>query len=192
MVDDNATAREVLSGMLAKFDMIGTAVASGAEALSELANSQATDDPYQVVLMDWRMPEMDGIQTVQAIRQQPNIADVEIVLVTAYDSTELYEEGRSVAIDNYIIKPINASALLDTLVNIFGQRRDVAQTITAQLPEAVAYDFSGMHILLVEDNYINQQIAGSLLEKVGARVTIADNGRKAVDKVISQGDSDRL
>ncbi|HSH04133.1 MAG TPA: response regulator [Anaerolineae bacterium] len=187
VVDDNGTAREILSSMLDKFGIESRAVVSAAEALAELEKKQETN-PYQIVLADWQMPEMDGAQLVAQIRQRQNWVQPNVLMVTAYDSQELYDITKPLQVDHYLTKPVSPSTLLDSLTNVLGPgKNSLVKAPTASIRQ-VRYNFEKVHILLVEDNEINQQIARSLLIKVGAEVTIANNGQEAVDMVCGYDD----
>jgi two-component system, sensor histidine kinase and response regulator len=182
VVDDNAAAREILvdslKGMTAHVD----AVSSGAEAIA--AVEQPGEAPYDVVFMDWKMPGMDGLQATRRIKQDEQVKkQPAIIMVTAFGREEVREEAEKLNIDAFLVKPVTKSMLVDTLVNIFAP----ATSIAAQAPSITATQthLGGARILLVEDNEINQQIATELLEGEGAHVEVANNGRVAVEKLMS-------
>ncbi|HSC89625.1 MAG TPA: response regulator, partial [Polyangiaceae bacterium] len=178
VADDNAAAREImseaLSSVVRRVDMVG----SGAEAVAAVEQNDAAE-PYDIVFMDWRMPGLDGleaaarVQAMTSLKQRPRI-----VIVTAFGREEVREEAERLPVDGLLLKPVTRSMLVESLISVFAQGQDEKET-----PGAGASDLSleGARILLVEDNEINQQIAVELLEGSGATVTVAENGRVAVD-----------
>jgi signal transduction histidine kinase/CheY-like chemotaxis protein/HAMP domain-containing protein len=185
VVDDNPAACEILQEPLSALVSHVDAVASGKEALAALKDRDATA-PYDVVFMDWRMPEMDGLQASrhiksdETLRQQPAI-----VLVTAFGREEVREEAERLQLDGFLVKPVTKSMIVDTLVNVFAHSDDSSEASSPPEGEQ-ANRLAGARILLVEDNEINQQIALELLGGVGATVEVANNGREAIE-TISQG-----
>jgi CheY-like chemotaxis protein/HPt (histidine-containing phosphotransfer) domain-containing protein len=185
-VDDNIQAREILTDSLRGFGLRAVAVSSGEEALRELAASDSTD-PYKLVLMDWHMPGMDGIQASAIIRQEGRLKNIpRIVMVTAFEREEVRAQAELVGVDGYLLKPVNASVMYDTLLELFGVPG--AETAGARQPtgESTGYNATGIRVLLVEDNEMNQQVARELLESAGAAVTIAGHGGIAV-KLLEEG-----
>jgi signal transduction histidine kinase/DNA-binding response OmpR family regulator/HPt (histidine-containing phosphotransfer) domain-containing protein/HAMP domain-containing protein len=176
VVDDNPTAREILQEPLSTLATRVDVVASGKEAIAAVREHDAAD-PYDIVFMDWRMPGMDGLQASRHIKSDETLGhQPAIVLVTAFGREEVREEAERLQLDGFLVKPVTRSMIVDTLVNVFAEAGGEPGHVAAR--ETV--DLSGARILLVEDNEINQQIACELLEGAGARVTVADNGRKAV------------
>ncbi len=182
VADDNAAAREILSealkGVTGQVDL----VSSGAEAVEAVRQGDA-DAPYDLVFMDWRMPGMDGIEATRrikhdsALRQPPAI-----VMVTAFGREEVRDEAERLGIDGFLVKPVTQSTLVDTLVTLF---TPVPAEIIRDSSEPHRARLAGARVLLVEDNEINQQIATELLQAVGVVVTVAANGRVAVDRVLA-------
>ena len=186
VVDDNAQAREILSDALRGFALRADAVSSGEEAIRELLAAGAAD-PYQLVLMDWRMPEMDGLQASAVIKRDLPLKHVpRIVMVTAFGREEIRAQAEEVGIEGYLLKPVNASVLFDTLMDLFGSARTEAGSASYRPAEGKEYDARGIRVLLVEDNEMNQQVATELLESAGAVVTVADHGGIAV-KLLREG-----
>jgi two-component system sensor histidine kinase/response regulator len=178
IVDDNAAAREILQEALGALTGRVDEVASAREALAAIRQHDA-DEPYDVVFMDWRMPGMDGLQASRqlkgdaALRHPPAI-----VLVTAFGREEIRDEAERLQLDGFLVKPVTRSMLVDTLVSVFAQTGEGA---AAAATAADGARLQGARILLTEDNEINQQIAMELLQGAGAEVTIAGNGRQAVE-----------
>jgi two-component system sensor histidine kinase/response regulator len=179
IVDDNPAAREILQEPLSAIVCHVDAVASGKEALTSIKKQDATS-PYDIVFMDWRMPGMDGLQTSRHIKSDETLKNQPaIVLVTAFGREDIREETERLQLDGFLVKPVTRSMIVDSLVNIFsGPGDNLAKGDEAQT--AADRRIDGARILLVEDNEINQQIAAELLESAGAHVTIANNGREAV------------
>ncbi|MCK5735052.1 MAG: response regulator, partial [Spirochaetaceae bacterium] len=175
VVDDNESARDVLSHYLLDFSFQVSAVESGERALEELYKA---DSNYDLVLLDWKMPGMNGIETARMIRQHNTVVPIKIVMVTAYSSDEIIDEVNSLKIDGVLLKPVGQSVLFDTIVEVFGGQETAlsgAPQDGDEYPEGFD-DIRGARILLVEDNEINQQVAKELLEYEGFRVDIAENG----------------
>ncbi|MCD4723093.1 MAG: response regulator [Desulfobacula sp.] len=187
--DDNPTARQILNDMCSSFTFEVTQVASGREALSELEKAE-NDSPYELVLMDWKMPGMDGIETTKRIKENPKLSKIPAVLmVTAYGREEIKLQAKNVRIENFLIKPINQSLLHDAIMEIFikesGKKISVPSRIQEQILKTTESlkPIKGARILLIEDNSINQQVATELLEQAGFTVTVADNGKEGVHKI---------
>jgi PAS domain S-box-containing protein len=180
VVDDNPAAREILADALRDVSERVDVVASGAEAIAAV-RERDRDRPYDVVFMDWRMPEMDGLEAARRIQADRELAHhPAIVMVTAFGREEVREEAENLHVAGFLLKPVTKSMLVDTLVSIFSPR---AEEERGAAEEAVSDRFAGVRILLTEDNPINQQVASELLESVGARVDVANNGAESVKKL---------
>ncbi|MGA8324428.1 MAG: response regulator [Xanthobacteraceae bacterium] len=184
VVDDNTAARELLEEQLSILGAEIEQVTSGAEAIDAVKRADA-GRPFEVILLDWRMPGLDGVETARRIRADGSLKSVPaIIIVTAFGREEVRSEAERVGVNGFLIKPINQSTLIDALVEIFAPEHMMAAHDAA---EAAAYDLTGLRVLLAEDNSINQQIAVELLEGVGVTVDVANNGREAVDKLLATG-----
>ncbi len=187
VVDDNAAARDILvdalKGVAAQVD----AVSSGPEAVSAV-KQHAASAPYDVVFMDWKMPGMDGLQATRTIKHDKAIKkQPAVVMVTAFGREEVREEAEKLAIDDFLVKPVTKSMLVDALVRVFApEAGEVTHHVRAREDETARLD--GVRLLLAEDNDINQQIAVELLTGIGADVEVADNGRIACDKLAAMQD----
>jgi predicted ATPase/signal transduction histidine kinase/DNA-binding response OmpR family regulator/HPt (histidine-containing phosphotransfer) domain-containing protein len=186
VVDDNANARQILSGQLAELGMLPYAVESGDAALAELRSASAEGKVYPVVLMDWRMPGLDGIATTRAIRSDPSIAGTPvIIMVTAYGREQVVSAAGDVnLLDDILLKPITPGLLAEILCRT---RNTDLPASAKRSGEAHLQRLPGVRILLVEDNPINQQLASELLTQEGASVRIAENGRVALDVLWETG-----
>jgi PAS domain S-box-containing protein len=185
VVDDNPTAREILKDIAASLGFRVDAATGGKQALAKAAEARGSNDPYTVVLMDWRMPEMDGVDTTRALLANELLDETQTVLmVTAYGRDEAANAGQGLPIKNYLTKPVNASALLDAILLAHGQpsvsrrRRKLQEGDSESLAK-----LAGARILLVEDNEINQELALELLSGAGIRAEVANNGQEALDKL---------
>jgi two-component system, sensor histidine kinase and response regulator len=179
VVDDNATARQVLTDMLRQFSFRVESASSGNDALQELAKADA-QDPYRVVLMDWQMPGMDGLETSRRIKGGGKLRNVpKILMITAFGREDFRLQAQEVEIEALLQKPVTPSVLLDTLMNLFGDAGEEVPASRGERDRDVALA-SGVRVLIVEDNEVNQQVAAELLESEGAEVTIANHGAEAV------------
>ncbi len=183
VVDDNAAAREILQEPLQAIVSRVDTVASGAEAIAAVARADAVR-PYDLVFMDWRMPEMDGLQASRRIKSDETLTrQPAIVLVTAFGREEVREEAERLQLDGFLVKPVTKSMIVDTLMNVFAEPGSAAAGVPV---DEQAGRLRGARILLTEDNEINQQIAVELLEGAGAAVRVAGNGREAV-QILAEG-----
>jgi PAS domain S-box-containing protein len=181
IVDDNAGAREIIDDLLIGVVAQRDAVASGPEAIAAVQQADGTT-PYDVVFMDWRMPGMDGLQAARALKGDTSLKHhPAIIMVTAFGRDEIREEAERLRLDGFLVKPVTRSMLVDALVATFA---DPGEHMAAVASATVAgVNLTGLRVLLVEDNDINQQIAVELLEGVGATVDVVNNGREAVDRL---------
>ncbi len=192
VVDDNPTAREILSDALESLSFEVSQVATGPEAIAELETAMA-DRPYKLVLMDWKMPGMDGIDASKQIKANAKLTLMpEIIMVTAYGQEEIRSRAEAAGIEAFLVKPVSRSLMFDTIMEVFGREiRDEngrSSHLTRRYPPHVSEELKaiqGARVLLVEDNEINQQVASELLEQAGMVVTVAENGKKGVEAVQS-------
>ena len=186
VVDDNEHAREVMVGTLEAMALRVTGVPSGAAAVQQVREAAAAGQPYDVVYLDWRMPEMDGVETAHSIRRLGLPAPPLFLMVTAYGRDELRGEAERAGIQTVLVKPVNASLLFDSTIAVLGGRRP--EPTLAPAPGPLLADqrlgaLRGARLLVVEDNDINQQVARELLVDAGFVVEVADNGQVALDLV---------
>ncbi|QNI32714.1 response regulator [Alloacidobacterium dinghuense] len=187
VVDDNAQACEILTDALRVFALKAESVSSGEDAVREIVAADS-QDPYRLVLMDWHMPGMDGLEASRIIKRSDRLQHIpKIVMVTAFGRDDIRAKAEEIGIDSYLLKPVNSSLLYDTLVDLFGVAGPEEHRSLARKDDAVLHDATGIRILLVEDNEMNQQVATELLESAGAIVTLANHGGEAV-KILTEGD----
>ena len=182
--DDNPTARQVLYDICSFFSFETTKVASGQEALSELEKAESNDG-YDLVLMDWRMPRMDGIETTRRIKENSKLSNIPVLLVTGYGREEIKLYAENAGVEGFLIKPVSPSLLYNTIIEMFGEEISLTARVPVQIKEKseALKSIEGARILLVEDNPINQQVATELLEQTGFIVTVANNGKQGVQAV---------
>ncbi len=183
VVDDNETSRQVLEELMQSFGFEVESVSSGEEALALLIKRAKCGMPMQLVLMDWKMPGLDGLETSRQIRLNPDLADLPIVMVTAFGREQERKSGQRLGINGFLSKPIQQSALCDTLMVVFGQKE--AAGVKAMVTESSLgkQGLEGARLLLVEDNQINQEVAVNILSEIKIQIDIANNGLEAVDAV---------
>jgi two-component system, sensor histidine kinase and response regulator len=190
VVDDNPKVQKVLHEMLNLFTFSATTVTSGQEALNAIQHSIAINSPYQLLIVDWFMPEMDGVETVEKIANLITKSNTDktfkTIMLTSYSKEDkIIKQVANTPVDAYISKPVNCSLLFDTIMNVFG--KDVSKIYRPGRrvidPTIIMEQIGGAKILLVEDNAINRQVACEILQKVGLIVEVAQNGRIAVQKV---------
>jgi two-component system sensor histidine kinase/response regulator len=192
VVDDNITACEILANALRVFSIRADSVTSGEAALREL-DAADSRDPYKVVMLDRHMPGMDGLETSRRILRDGRLKHVpQIVMVTAFGQEGVRAQAEEMGIKGYLLKPISSSMLFDTLTGLFSTVEQEGGRSRAEKKESVGLpDASGIRILLVEDNEINQQVATELFESAGASVTIAKHGGEAVS-ILTEGEGPLL
>jgi signal transduction histidine kinase/DNA-binding response OmpR family regulator len=185
VVDDNATSRGILQEMLESFSFEVSLAASGKEGITELEVA-SKDKPFELVIMDWKMPGMDGIEASKRIKNQTHLSKIPpIILVTAYGREEIMQQAEQVGLDGFLIKPISPSMLFDAIMQAFGEAVPESSRVAQkheQEAEALKH-IQGARVLLVEDNEINQQVAKEILEGAGLIVALATNGQEAVNEV---------
>ena len=185
IVDDSKPSRQILSTLAMSLKFKPDCVSSGKEALERLVTAQKNKAPYAIVLADWKMPEMDGIELCRAIEDDKQIIDKpKVIIITAYDKDDMLEQAHNVHLDGSLTKPINASTLLDSIMVVMGSEEyHTTRKSVAPVKSHVIQNLAGAKVLLVEDNEINQQIALELLAMAQIEVDTAWNGQEAVDKI---------
>jgi two-component system sensor histidine kinase/response regulator len=185
VVDDNDNARAVLCDLLGSMTFQVTDLSSGQAAVDEVKRGAVNGEPYEIVLLDWRMPGMDGIDTARQIKALGLEHSPHLLMVTAYGREEVLNQIAEAGIEDVLIKPVSASILFDTVMRMLGaqvvERRGAADG-PAPSPENLA-TIRGARILLVEDNDINQEVATELLTDAGFRVDVANDGAAALAEV---------
>ncbi|MBU6162405.1 MAG: response regulator, partial [Myxococcales bacterium] len=185
VVDDHEHARIVLVALLEEMGVRADAVESGEKALARIRDADAASDPYAVVFLDWKMPGMNGLEVAELLRSLELATAPVPIMVTAFGRDDIAEKARAVGIEGILTKPVNASMVFDCVVrHLDSNSTSWAERQTpGEDPLASLKALAGAHVLLVEDNELNQEVATALLEQAGLRVDVADNGALAVEAV---------
>jgi len=175
VVDDDRISCENTSVMLDDIGMNSEWVLSGREAVEKVRLRYEADDNYFAVIVDWKMPDLNGIETTRAIR---HIAgdDIPVIIISAYDWSDIELEARAAGVNAFISKPAFKSNLTKLFLGLTG-RNDEEE----KFPQVEGFDFSDIRVLLVEDNDLNREIAAEILSDTGIQVEEAENGKQAVD-----------
>ena len=181
IVDDNATNRRIFEELLISWRMRPLAVDGAAAALAALEKSSCEGQPFAVVLLDGHMPDMDGFALAQRIINDQRYAGTKLVMLTSAGEPEDAARCRKLGISAYLTKPVKQSELFDIVVNVISE--PVVEK--PKSPKKARAKGRGLHVLLAEDNEINQLVATRILEKLGHQVTVVSSGREAVSAIQS-------
>jgi CheY-like chemotaxis protein/HPt (histidine-containing phosphotransfer) domain-containing protein len=176
VVDDNATNREVLEHHVRAGGMRSALACDGAEGLRALQEAHAAGDPFQIAVVDMKMPKMDGIALAAAVRADPALASTRLVLVTSLHSSEELTRARSAGVDAYLSKPVRRMELFRALAQSASDESDhrIVATKVNALPKLRA------RVLLAEDNGVNQVVARNMLKALGCDYQVVPNGQEAL------------
>jgi len=185
IVDDNATNRLVLKEMTSSWGLEPTEAEDGKEALAEIKRAFESGKPYRVLLVDLKMPGLDGFEVTKRVKEGRYGADVEIILLTSVGQRGDAARCKEVGISGYLLKPVKQSELLDAILMALGHPpEEKAPVITRH---SIREARNRLNILVAEDNIVNQKLALKILEKRGHRAVVAPNGREAILKVKEGG-----
>ena len=182
VVDDCEAARTILQDILIRFGFRVDAVASGQEALDCLVRAAQADTPYSLVLLDWKMPGMNGMEVADSIHKLPLESIPHLLMISAHGLEAYREKGENLHFAGFLVKPVNPVTLWSAILKVLG--KSAAPPLLADMGGAGNGGLSqrrGARVLLVEDNEINQEVASSLMERMGMSVTLAENGLNAVN-----------
>ena len=182
VVDDDRNCCETTVALLEEIGIDGEWVTSGEEAVARTMERYEKDENYFAIIIDWKMPGMDGIETTRQIRKRVG-NDVTIIILSAYDCADIEQEAREAGVDEFIAKPLFRSRLTATFKNIIQGKTSAAAR--HYLENISSCDYSGKRILLVEDNDLNREIAEEILGMTGAEIETAENGKDAVGMIAS-------
>ncbi len=182
--DDNDTARMVLKEALEQFGIDFKVVGSGYEVFSELQKCK-----YDILLIDWLMPGLDGLETVKKIKGDPKYSEMKIIMITAFGKEVIANEARNIGINTFITKPFTFSELFNRIMELCGENALVRREngIKGNKYRKALKKIRGARILLVEDNEINQQVACEILRREGLSVDVANNGEEGYKMVGKSG-----
>ncbi len=186
VVDDNLSAREILHEFLGDIAQSVVAADSGEDALRQIGSSP---EPFDVILLDWRMPGMDGIETGSRIAAHHAGGEAPtLLMVTAYNSEEVRQQAEAVGIQGFLTKPINPTALIDSLLQVIGMADLVSSSATDGNERFATWrrQLQGHRVLVAEDNGLNQEVIEGLLDHVGIQVVLAQDGNDALDKLSNE------
>jgi two-component system, sensor histidine kinase and response regulator len=183
VVDDNEMARDVLSSMLKSFNIEVDRAMDGESAITLLEQATQQGRSYDVVLLDWIMPGIDGIETARRIKANASIARIPAMLmVTANGREEAYVEADKVGLDGFLLKPVYTSVMYNALLEIVGvEAISMPPAVKEKNQPIDLRNIQGAHVLLVDDNIINQEVASEFLQSGGMDVTIVSNGQECLD-----------
>ena len=178
VVDDNPINQKILLQKLAQLAMPAQAVSGGAEALVVLQEHLDAATPFALAIIDIQMPDMDGFTLIEKIRRHPGLTELPVIILTSAGLPEDKERSKSLGVHAYLLKPCRHKDLLKSISTVF------VRTQQAEPPPETPrmQKKKQLHILLAEDNLVNQKVAKGLLEREGHAVVIANNGREAVEK----------
>ena len=181
VVDDDKTCCESTVATLQEIGIAGEWVLTGKEAVERCYARHETNSDYFAVILDWKMPEMDGIATARKIRERVG-EDVTIIILTSFDFSEIEEEARAVGVNAFMAKPLFRSRLTATLRQFTSGKKE--KNARNYLEDFAKENYAGKRILLVEDNALNREIATEIIGMTGVTIDIAENGKIAVEKVM--------
>ena len=181
IIDDNATNREILAHQTVSWEMKNESACSGPEGLTKLRSAAQEGQPFDLIILDMQMPDMDGLEVAQKIKTDPAIANVQMIMLTSIGLPGDAQKVKKSGISAYLTKPVRQSDLYSSLVKILAKKttHETPQLITRH---TIAEDrrHLDMHVLVAEDNATNQEVVVAMLQKTGCRVNLASNGQEAV------------
>ena len=182
VVDDNATNRQILKQQLGYWGIRATTVESGPKALALLREAAGSGPGYDLAILDMKMPEMDGLTLARVIKDEPALSSVRLVLLTSFGQRGHGAEATRIGIAAYLTKPVDEADLHDCLVEVLdeGRPRRAPRLVTRHSLRELRPPVAA-RVLVAEDNEVNQKVAARILEKLGYRVEVADNGRDALE-----------
>ena len=186
VVDDDFNTCDSVTKMLVQVGMRSEWTLFGKEAVLRAKQSMELNDPFHAYIIDWRLPDMNGIEITRQIRALGD--DTPIIILTAYDWTDIETEARAAGVTAFCAKPMFMSDLRESLLSALGQQKSKTESV---LPVAHnADELKGKNLLLVEDNELNREIAMEILGEYGFRIETAENGAAAVEKLVASKPGD--
>ena len=185
VVDDNASSCSILKEYLESFSFLADSAETENQAFSMLLDADMSQTPYQLILLDWKMINHDGIEIAEKIKKHPKWLNIkQIIMIASYSQDEIRKKSEQVGIRCILSKPVVPSILFDAILTAFGgfDKENSSNSIEDDLDRIIDFhDIKGAKILVVDDNQINQQIAQELIEHVGLTVHVANNGQECLD-----------
>lgn len=189
VVDDNQASREIFVKLLQNFGITATAVEDGPAGLQELYRAEAEGHPYDVAVIDWFMPQLNGIEVTRCIQQEGKLRyPPPVIMTTAWGRENIMQHSQDLQLAGLLVKPVTPSTLLDSMLVALGQQR-VTEHRTEPMEQSLVQAIEqvrGAHLLVVEDSEINQELVTELLEQNGLSLKIANNGQEALDRLKSE------
>jgi signal transduction histidine kinase/DNA-binding response OmpR family regulator/HPt (histidine-containing phosphotransfer) domain-containing protein len=187
IVDDNQTNRDILATQLSAWGLSPLAVDGAAAALSVLTDAAAAGRPFQLAIVDLHMPERDGLSLVRAIRGDTELPEFPIVMLTSGDSEATLHEAIAAGVNQYARKPVRQSDLFECLLDVLRLAPDIGGSAGGAGASRGSRESFASHVLLAEDNLINQEVARIMLEKLGCTVEMVGTGSRAVERALEAG-----
>ena len=186
VVDDNLTNRRILGNILERWRMKPVLAASGREALARLQEAQRTGNSFALLMTDSQMPEMDGFEFVEQIREKVDLGKTTIMMLTSAGQRGDGARCRELGITAYLVKPVSQSQLLGAIIRVLGTKVETGEEPRLVTRHSLEPPPLSLRVLLAEDNRVNQKLASRLMEKRGHRVVVAENGREALEALEKQ------
>ena len=181
VVDDNNTNRRILDGFLSRMGMKAVCVSSGIEALGALADAHASDEPLDMAILDVHMPDMDGFELARKIRDDPRFDELVMVTITSAGRPGDGALCEQLGISSYLLKPITPTELRDAIQLTLARENETPSEANLVTRHSLREAWGSLHVLLAEDNKVNQRLAVHILERLGHKVQVAKNGREALE-----------
>ena len=186
VVDDNATNRRILEELLRSWSMQPTVIASGPEALAETERAAAAGEPYPLAVLDAMMPGMDGFQLARSLRQLPQMDEVTIIMLSSGAQQQDLIRSQEAGIRLHLTKPVKPSELLDAILTVLSAEGTAAAGGSAADLDKVGERPRALHLLVAEDNLVNQRLAASILENRGHSLTVVATGVEALRALVAE------
>lgn len=186
VVDDNLSCLSVIANILKSFRLEAQLVTNGSDCLAEIKAAKERGTPYDLVFLDWYMPDMDGLQTLKQIREHTDtLGAPRVIMISAYYQDDLLEQTKDLQLSGFVEKPINASALFDAVTGVVGIERKELQSANrhAKSYQTLSANLRGARVLLVDDNEVNRSLGLDILTQAGLIVDLANDGSEALTKI---------
>jgi len=182
VVDDDTVSLGLVKDLMEGFGIEAVAESDPKKGLAAFRQANKDGKPFDLLIIDWRMPDIDGVELARKIRSDATIKHQSaIIMLSAYGWSGIILQAEEAGVDSFLHKPINESVLLDTIMTVVHPQGRADDEASAEVDGALAEEVEGMQVLVVEDNSVNQQIAQEIMTGMGVRVTLADNGQKALE-----------